>query len=162
MLVTSIPPLIKIYELLGQRRDLLHIYHLQPKTAFQQGRSKCTRLPPQGHGGGRPSSGDNFQEAGTAGVGAGGASTLRGAWFCFFKDIRTQLCWEKGTEAAAERLEDKTPACCLQAVSVAWTWTEHKGLPAVGCTGQASGSMPTLRGNPSRQVRTGAQPAEGS
>lgn len=121
-----------------------------------------TRLPPQGHGGGRPSSGDNFQEAGTAGVGAGGASTLRGAWFCFFKDIRTQLCWEKGTEAAAERLEDKTPACCLQAVSVAWTWTEHKGLPAVGCTGQASGSMPTLRGNPSRQVRTGAQPAEGS
>lgn len=96
------------------------------------GQGPGTRLPPQGHGGGRPSSGDNFQEAGTAAVGAGGASTLRGAWFCFFKDIRTQLCWEKGTEAAAERLENKTPACCLQAVSVAWTWTRAQGTPSSG------------------------------
>lgn len=64
---------------------------------------------------------------------------LAGPCFVFLTIPEPQLCWGKGTKAAAEGLEEETPACCLHEESIARTWTAHKGLPGAGRAGQAGG-----------------------
>ena len=61
----------------------------------------------------RPSSGDSSQETGThvgtTGVGPGGLSTLRGAWFCFFKDSRTPAILGKRHKKSCREAEGRDP-----------------------------------------------------
>ena len=130
--------------------------------ATRGGRGPGARPPPQGRGGAGPAAGTAPRRLahtwGPPGWGQVDRVPFAGPGFVFLKIAEPQLCWGKGTKKAAERRKDDIPACCLQ-VSVARPWTEHRGLPGAGRTGQArpAGSTPTVCRNPSRQVRRGAR-----
>lgn len=104
------------------------------------GRVQAPGFHPRGMEG-RPSSGDNFQEAGTAGVGGRWMSTLRGAWFCFLKTSEPSYVGKR-YEAAAEA-GGQDPSLLPPSSERCLTWTAQ-GLPAVGHCGQPAACPPCV------------------
>lgn len=81
--------------------------------ATRGGRGPGARPPPSGARRCRPSSADSSQETGThvgtTGVGPGGPTTLRRAWFCFFIDSRTPAMLGKRHKKSCREAEGRAP-----------------------------------------------------